>query len=108
TITVAGQLVGTPAYMSPEQAGGDGDATGTAVDVYGLGVILYELLTGRPPFLADSPMVLLELVKQGDPSAPRLLRPDLSQDLENICLKCLSIVPSDRYRTADMLRQDLQ
>ena len=78
------------------------------MDVYGLGVILYELLTGRPPFLADSPIVLLELVKQGDPSSPRLLRPDLSQDLENICLKCLSIVPADRYQTADLLRQDLQ
>jgi len=108
TITVAGQLVGTPAYMAPEQACGGGDETGTAVDVYGLGVILYELLTGRPPFLADSPIVLLELVKQGDPSSPRLLRPDLSQDLENICLKCLSIVPADRYQTADLLRQDLQ
>ena len=108
TITVAGQLVGTPAYMAPEQAGGDRDAIGTAMDVYALGVILYELLTGRPPFLADSSMVLLELVKRGDPSSPRLHRPDLSQDLQNICLKCLSVVPSDRYGSADLLRQDLQ
>lgn len=107
TITVAGQLVGTPAYMAPEQAGGGNDS-GTAVDIYGLGVILYELLTGRPPFLADSPVVLLELVKNGEPSSPRLLRPDLARDLENICLKCLSVAPSDRYQSADLLRQDLQ
>lgn len=108
TITVAGQIVGTPAYMAPEQARGSEEGKEAAVDIYGLGVVLYELLVGRPPFLADSPIVLLDLVKRGEPASPRLLREDLSQDLENICLKCLSPVPSDRYREARHLRDDLR
>lgn len=108
TVTLAGQIVGTPAYMSPEQARGEQDQLTPAVDIYGLGCILYELLTARPPYLTDNAAATLELVKRGDLPAPRVLQPRISRDLENICLKCLATDPRDRYATAKLLQQDLQ
>lgn len=108
TITVAGQIVGTPAYIAPEQIAGNPEQITPAVDIYGLGAILYELLTGRPPFITDDPAATLALVREGDPLRPRLLQPRVSPDLENICLKCLSLAPADRYPTAAALQQDLQ
>lgn len=108
TITVAGQIVGTPAYIAPEQIAGNPEQITPAVDIYGLGAILYELLTGRPPFITDDPAATLALVRAGDPLRPRLLQPRVSRDVENICLKCLSLAPADRYPTAAALQQDLQ
>ncbi|MFN6310518.1 MAG: serine/threonine-protein kinase [Planctomyces sp.] len=107
-MTLVGQLIGTPAYMAPEQAKGEAVEITEAVDIYGLGVILYELLAGRPPFLADSTVAMLDLVRQGDPPSPQVVRPDLSRDLVSVCLKCLSLAPGDRYRSASLLREDLQ
>lgn len=108
TITIAGQIIGTPAYIAPEQITGKPEQITSAVDIYGLGAILYELLTGRPPFITDDPAATLALVRAGDPLRPRLLQPRVSPDLENICLKCLSLAPADRYPTASALQQDLQ
>ncbi|MFM7057470.1 MAG: serine/threonine-protein kinase [Planctomycetota bacterium] len=107
TITHAGQILGTPAYMAPEQTAGQPSAITGAVDIYGIGAILYHLLTGRPPFVTDHSAATLALVRDADPPAPRLLRPGLSQDLENICLKCLAKTPRDRYLSATALEADL-
>ena len=107
TITHAGQILGTPAYMAPEQTAGQPSAITGAVDIYGIGAILYHLLTGRPPFVTDHSSATLALVRDADPLAPRLLKPDLSPDLENICLKCLAKNPRDRYVSAAALEADL-
>jgi serine/threonine protein kinase len=107
TITHAGQILGTPAYMAPEQTAGLPSAITAAADIYGIGAILYHLLTGRPPFVTDHTSATLALVRDADPLAPHLLRPGISQDLENICLKCLSKSPADRYSTAAALEADL-
>ena len=106
--TEVGQRVGTPGYMSPEQVAGDVSATGERTDVYGLGAILYELLVGRPPFVADDPLVTMSLIRERSPVAPRLLLPAISGDLEAICLKCLAKVPAQRYGSAAELRADLE
>src|SRR5207302_10762853 len=91
--TQTGTVMGTPSYMAPEQADGRTRDVGPATDVYALGVILYEMLTGRPPFLGASLLETLEQVRQMDPVPPRQLQPTLPRDLEAICAKCLEKRP---------------
>src|SRR5262249_23567156 len=98
--TATGDVLGTPAFMSPEQGAGRHDAVGPASDIYGLGATLYALLTNRPPFDGDSLAELLQRVQRGDFPPPRQLRPETPRALEAICLKAMAREPAARYATA--------
>jgi len=105
--TATGEVLGTPAYMSPEQASAEHGQVGQATDVYGLGATLYAMLTGRAPFKEKSLVNTLDSVRHRPPLAPSQLRPELDLELEAICLRCLAKSPADRYPSAAALRDAL-
>ena len=107
-LTLSGTPMGTPSYMSPEQARGESSGLGPAVDVYALGAILYELLTGRPPFRAESSSATLQQVIRQQPVPPTQLNPGVPRDLETSCLKSLQTDPRGRYASAAELRDDVR
>jgi WD40 repeat protein/serine/threonine protein kinase len=107
-VTVSGAIVGTPSYMAPEQASGQGTEVAPAVDVYALGAILYEMLTGRPAFRGTNVYETLDQVRNAEPVPPRSLQSKVPADLETICLKCLRKDAGRRYKSAFALAEDLR
>lgn len=108
TITRTLEVFGTPSYMAPEQAAGENNQLTTGTDIYGLGAVLYYLLTGAPPFAGGSTYETIRLVLQTEPKRPSLVRSGISRDFETICLKCLEKQPARRYRSADALANELE
>lgn len=107
-LTRSGMILGTPAYMAPEQAAGKRGNIGPASDIYSLGCVLYHALTGRPPLVADSPIEMMLMILEQEPPPPRALRPQIDRDLEMIVVRCLQKPIDLRYDTADELADDLE
>ena len=105
--TLTQHVLGTPGYMAPEQAAGRSKQVGPATDLYSLGAILYQLLTGRPPFVGETAMEVVSQVANSEPVPPRHVRPTVPADLDTICLKCLNKQPNQRYASAAALADDL-
>jgi serine/threonine protein kinase/Flp pilus assembly protein TadD len=108
TVTRTLEVLGTPSYMAPEQALGNNAAFGTITDVYGLGAVLYQLLTGQPPFAGGTTYETIKLLLDTEPKQPRLINPKIDRDLSTICLKCLEKDPKRRYSSALAMAEDLE
>src|SRR5438128_4660304 len=108
TVTRTMEVLGTPSYMAPEQAVGNNAAVSSVTDVYGLGVVLYQLLTGHPPFAGGATYETIKLLEDTEPRPPRSLNPKIDRDLSTICLKCLEKDPKRRYPSALALAEDLE
>jgi serine/threonine-protein kinase len=108
TLTLSGSIMGTPSFMAPEQAAGKFHRLTPAADLYSLGAVLYYLLTGRPPFLAETPLDILVQLLDRDALRPRALNPKVSRDLERICLRCLEKSPGRRYASSAALAENLE
>lgn len=106
-LTLTGEVLGSPSFASPEQAAGHREEIGKPTDIYSLGAMLYHVITGRPPFMAESVATTLDQVRHADPPPPISLNPAIPRDLNTICLKCLSKAPSQRYISAQALADDL-
>src|SRR5204862_1828477 len=108
TVTRTMEVLGTPSYMAPEQAVGNNAAISSLTDVYGLGAVLYQLLTGQPPFAGGTTYETIKLLLDTEPKPPRLVNPKIDRDLSTICLKCLEKDPKRRYSSALALAEDLE